>query len=201
MNCNRCLWCCACSSFLRFSHPWDIDLHKQYNRRLQPFPAFSQYLLMRFIWSNFICTFRRLHRRVLDCMFLPLELINILRTKHLELKTLTMPQITTYTVPRTNIKIEYTDRHANLSQGGHNKKYNHTWRKYLWETPLETTERSRNKRLVPMVKKECAIPAEGNMHDTMCQRNGEQDKGERAIEIHWMMTFEWEIYLDLYQKK
>jgi len=35
-----------------------------------------------------------------------------------------------------------------------------------------------------MVKKECAIPAEGNMYDTMCQRNGEQDKGERAIEIH-----------------
>jgi len=114
----------------------------------------------------------------------------ILSTKHLELKTLTMPQIMTYTVPRTNIKFEYTDRHAKSSQGGHSKTYNHTWCKYLWETLLETTERYRDKRL-PMVKKECAIHAKGNMYDMMCERNGEQDKGERAIEIHWMTTFEF----------
>jgi hypothetical protein len=161
------------------------------DHRLQMLHLLEFYFLMRLIWSNFICTFRRLRRCVLDWMFLPLELINILRTKHLELKTLTMPQITTYTVPWTNIKIEYTDRPANLSQGGHNKTYNHTCRKYLWETSLETTERCKDKRLVPMVKKEWAIPAKGNMYDTMWERNGEQEKGHRAIENHWMMTFEF----------
>ena len=152
------------------------------DHRLQMLHLLEFYFLMRLIWSNFICTFRRLRRCVLDWMFLPLELINILRTKHLELKTLTMPQITTYTVPWTNIKIEYTDRPANLSQGGHNKTYNHTCRKYLWETSLETTERCKDKRLVPMVKKEWAIPAKGNMYDTMWERNGEQEKRAQG---HW----------------